>query len=196
MRANEFITNLSESHDAVMYKARYMAHRGGGDGKMVRFNYPGTLGRQLVAFTKKNGTWVPSHEEAEQYLDMFLDIIHNEPELIAESAKKKKLRKSARAAIPGMRTIPALNNNNDPYLAYRFGVALATSPDGDMDKETDIGSNFTMIDYSEADGNIRNHAEKVMGVKSKKETSNGSSELDVINKTSPVAKKKTNKYGV
>ena len=117
-------------------------------------------------------------------------------EFMFESAKKKKLRKSARAAIPGMRIIPALNNNNDPYLAYRFGVALAASPNGDMDKTTDIGSNFTMIDYSDADGNIRNHAEKIMGVKSKKETSNGSSELDVINKASPVAKKKINKYGI
>lgn len=79
MRAKEFIT---ENHDAVMYKAPHMM---GQDRKMVHLNWPTTLGRKLVAFSKKDdGSWIPKHEEAERYLNMFLDIIDNHPELIAD----------------------------------------------------------------------------------------------------------------
>jgi hypothetical protein len=107
-------------------------------------------------------------------------------EFISESPKYKKMRNSAVNAIPGMTTYPELSNNNNPYLAYRFGVALALSPDGDMCRETNTGSNFTMIDYSDADLHIRRHAEKIMGVKSKQQTPAGSCEADSVNSTSPV----------
>lgn len=107
-------------------------------------------------------------------------------EFILENAKYKKLRKSAVNAIPGMCTIPDLNNNNNPYLAYRFGVALAISPGGDMEKETDIGSNFVMVDYSDAEAKIRQHAEKIMGVKSHQKTPAGSCEVGSTHVVSPV----------
>jgi hypothetical protein len=91
-----------------------------------------------------------------------------------------------------------LDNNNNPYLAYRFGIALAGSPNEDMDKRGAIGSDFVMADYTDADTEIRLGAEKVMGVKSTKSTGKGSQELDgkIINKTSVVAQPKPNKYGV
>ena len=107
-------------------------------------------------------------------------------EFINESSK---LRKSAKHAIPGMTINPGLDNNNNPYLAYRFGVALASAPRGDMEPDNEIGSNFTMVDYTDEGANIRKHAEKVMGQKSTQKTTIGSTELDTINKVSPTAKR-------
>lgn len=90
MRAKEFI-NESFVHDAVMYKQPHMAGTGPMFGKMVSFNYPGTLGRSLVSFTRlEDGIWVPTTESSEQYLDMFLDILKNHPELIYHGRKGKE----------------------------------------------------------------------------------------------------------
>ena len=107
-------------------------------------------------------------------------------EFINESSK---LRKSAKHAIPGMTINQGLDNNNNPYLAYRFGVALASSPNGDMEPENEIGSNFTMVDYTDEGAEIRKHAEKVMGQPSNQKTTIGSTELDTVNKISPTAKR-------
>ena len=107
-------------------------------------------------------------------------------EFINESSK---IRKSAKHAIPGLSINTGLDNNNNPYLAYRFGVALASAPNGNMEAENELGSNFTMIDYTDEGASIRKHAEKVMGQKSTQKTTIGSHELDVVNKTSPVAKR-------
>ncbi len=105
-------------------------------------------------------------------------------EFISESSK---IRKSAKQAIPGLTINPGLDNNNNPYLAYRFGVALASSPNGDMEAENELGSNFAMIDYTDAGAEIRKHAEKIMGQPSTQKTTLGSHELETVNKTSPVA---------
>lgn len=109
-------------------------------------------------------------------------------EFISEASK---LRKSAKHAIPGMTINKGLDNNNNPYLAYRFGVALAAAPNGEMEPENEIGSNFTMVDYTDEGATIRKHAEKVMGQPSSNKTNMASTELDSVNKTSPVAKRPT-----
>jgi hypothetical protein len=105
-------------------------------------------------------------------------------EVIAEG----KLRPAAHDATPDLQTWPALNNNNSPYAAYRFGMALAGSPDYGMDKDGPIGGDFTTIGYSDADKAILDGAAKIMGVKSIQQTSNGSKEIDIVNKTSPTRK--------
>lgn len=115
---------------------------------------------------------------------------------INEIILEAQLRKGARRAIPDMESYPKLDNNNSPYLAYRFGLELAGSPEGDVDKQGGFGSEFTTIGYSDADREIIDHAKKRFGIKSKKQSGKGSKELDKINKTSPVAKPKKNKYGV
>ena len=107
-------------------------------------------------------------------------------EFVTESSK---LRKSAKHAIPGLTINQGLDNNNNPYLAYRFGVALASAPNGNMEPENELGSNFTMIDYTDEGAAIRKHAEKVMGQPSTQKTSKGSHEIESVNKTSPVAKR-------
>jgi hypothetical protein len=108
----------------------------------------------------------------------------------------KPLRKSAKASISGLRKNPALDNNNNPYLAYRMGIAMAGSPDETMYQKGPLGSSFITTDYTDADSEIRKGAEKIMGVRSQEVTGKGSAETDLVNKQSIVAKPKRNKYGV
>jgi hypothetical protein len=88
-------------------------------------------------------------------------------------------------------------DNSDAYASYRFGVALAPSPDfTDMSKKSALANSFAMIDYTDADAKIRKGAEKTMGVKSTSSTSAKSKELPDTNKLSPIANTKRNKYGI
>ncbi len=118
-------------------------------------------------------------------------------EFIPES--RKSLRKSVKQSMPNLTSSGVLDNNNHPYLAYRFGIALAASPGSDnMAEKGPIGSDFTMVDYTDADEEIRKVASKRMGIKFDRGTGRGSEELSdtIINKVSPVAAPKKNKYGV
>ena len=100
---------------------------------------------------------------------------------------KTPLRKSFKKASPNTVAYSHLDNNNHPYLAYRFGIALAVSPSEDMAAKGPIGSEFSIVDYSAADEKIRKGAEKIMGVKSKSLTGKGSEEMDTVGTLSPVA---------
>lgn len=119
-------------------------------------------------------------------------------EFIPEGRERKELRKGLAQSMSNLTVYDQLDNNNNPYLAYRFGIALAGSPSEDMDKRGAIGSDFVMADYTDADTEIRKGAERVMGVRSTKSTGKGSLELDgsIINKVSPTAAAKRNRYGV
>ena len=119
-------------------------------------------------------------------------------EFIPEGRERKALRKGVAQSMSNLTVYDQLDNNNNPYLAYRFGIALAGSPNEDMDKRSAIGSDFVMADYTDADTAIRKGAERIMGVHSTKSTGKGSLELDgsIINKVSPTAAAKRNRYGV
>ena len=119
-------------------------------------------------------------------------------EFIPEGKERKELRKGVKQSMSNLTVYNQLDNNNHPYLAYRFGMALAGSPDDDMDKRGPVGSDFVVTDFSDADTAIRKGAERIMGVKPSMTTGKGSEELDdtIINKVSPVAKPKRNKYGI
>lgn len=104
---------------------------------------------------------------------------------INEIVSEGQLRKAAKKAVPDMEKYQELDNNNSPYLAYRFGVALAVSPNTHMDQRGPIGGSFTTIGYTDADREIIDGAKKIIGVGSEQETSDHSTEMDVINKTSP-----------
>lgn len=106
-------------------------------------------------------------------------------EIITES--KGELAGEFAGATPGLVTYSALDNNNSPYMAYRFGIALASSPrDNDNDTEAHMGSKFTMIDFSDADEEIRRGAEKHMGVQPTSDTGRGSVEVNDTYKQSPI----------
>lgn len=118
-------------------------------------------------------------------------------EFITERKGAKPLRKSAQQSISGLRKNTHLDNNNHPYLAYRFGIALAGAPDcDDMYRDGPMGSNFIMTDYTDGDREIRQAAERAMGTSSQEVTGKGSAELDIVNKVSPVARVKKNKWGI
>jgi hypothetical protein len=117
-------------------------------------------------------------------------------EIITEGKDREVMRPMHAQALSNLTQYDALDNNNNPYLAYRFGVALAGAPRADMDHKSPIGSNFSMIDYSPADAAIRKGAERAIGIKPSRSTGKGSKELASVNSTSPVAARKKNKYGV
>jgi hypothetical protein len=111
--------------------------------------------------------------------------------------REEKLRKGSRDAAPGMTAWPALNNNNNPYHAYRFGITLAGSPDNHVEKEGPVGGNFITMSYTDGDEQILRAAAKKMGFSSKSMgSSKKSCELPDVHKSSPVANKKRNRYGI
>lgn len=114
---------------------------------------------------------------------------------IREIIEEGKIRADSYYALPNTRIHPTLDNSN-PYHSYRFGVALAGSPDTEFDKDGPVGQKMTTISYTTADDEIVRKAEKEIGAKGKDITSKKSLEYPETNTTSPIAKKKKNKYGV
>ena len=117
-------------------------------------------------------------------------------EIITEALERGEFRKATRQSLSAVDSYPYLDNNSHPYVAYRFGMALAKSPDDVTDHLGPIGSEFITVGYSSADQEIIDHARKEFGLKVRKHSGKGSEELEKINKVSPVAKPKRNKYGV
>ena len=116
-------------------------------------------------------------------------------EIITE-VSRGKLRKGTTQALSNITSYPYLDNNSHPYVAYRFGVALAKSPNDVTDNLGPVGSEFTTLGYSKEDQEIINHTRKEFGLAARQHSTEGSVEVDSVNKTSPVAKPKKNKYGV
>jgi hypothetical protein len=119
-------------------------------------------------------------------------------EMQSSLLREGKLRKSSRNATPGMTAWPALNNNNNPYHAYRFGMALAGAPDSTtVTKEGPVGGDFVTMSYTDGDDQILKSAAKQFGISNKSMGSSKKSiELDDVHKASPVANKKRNRYGI
>ena len=108
----------------------------------------------------------------------------------------KPIRRSAKAAIPNMQMFPQLDNGN-VYSSYRYGVALAGSPEeSNVDQESVTNSKMVTIAYSDGDAEIINKANKKMGINARAVTDKTSHESATVETSSPVAKPKRNKYGV
>lgn len=117
-------------------------------------------------------------------------------EIILEVTKRGQIRNSVKQSLSNIQSYPYLDNGTHPYIAYRFGLALARSPDDVIDPLGPIGSEFTTVGYSDVDQEIIDHARKEFGLKVRKHSGKGSEELEKINKVSPVAAVKKNRYGV
>ena len=112
-------------------------------------------------------------------------------------AKAKTMRKSHKQSLSNATTSHDLNmSTGSAYLNYRFGVALAGSPDYDTPRDNFIGGDPLMLPYTDAEEEKLKGAAKSIGVKLLNKSGKGSEELPSTNKTSPVAKPKKNKYGV
>jgi hypothetical protein len=110
--------------------------------------------------------------------------------------RESKLRKNSQSSTTGMTAWPALNNNNNPYYAYKFGIAMAGAPESKTDKNGPIGGDFITMSYTDGDDLIARSAAKQMGISSKAVTSKKSKEDSDVHKTSPVAAAKRNRYGI
>jgi hypothetical protein len=115
-------------------------------------------------------------------------------DIIGESTAP--LRRSAKAAIPDMQMFPQLDNSSI-YGMYRYGIALAGSPDtATMDHDGPAKSKMITVAYSDGDAEIINKTNKRMGVKGKAISDRHSHESSTVDTASPVAKPKRNRYGV
>ena len=90
--------------------------------------------------------------------------------------------------------------NTDPYMQYRYGVALAgarakAEHDVDFEQESAWAENLALVAYSKEDEETIRLADAMMGVGATRITSSSSTETDV-NSASPVPAKRKNKYGV
>lgn len=119
-------------------------------------------------------------------------------EVIVESKPTKPMPKAHKAAMQNVMTFPALNmSTGSAYLNYRFGIALAGSPDSEMPKDNYIGGDPMLTTYTDEEMEIIKGAAKQMGVDYDRNWSGpGSAEVTSTNKQSPVNKPKKNKYGV
>ena len=94
--------------------------------------------------------------------------------------------------------------NTDPYMQYRYGLAVAAAralKNGDIqnsefEQESEWAENLTQVGFVLEDDETLALARKLMGVTPSKIANSKSFETPNTNTTSPVAKKKPNKYGV
>ena len=103
-------------------------------------------------------------------------------------------------AMPTTWNLPGLKGQ-DPYYQYRMGLALANArSDQPMDATSAFGENMTIVSYTDADDETVKLALKQMGPEyakgAKSISSRKSKEATDVSTTSPVAKRKPNKWGV
>jgi len=114
-------------------------------------------------------------------------------EIISES-KEKKLSKNSRQSAVHAKQFQGIDQY---YQMYRFGIAMAGAPDEDSPTEGPAKDVPAVWMYTDVDEEIVNKAAKNQGISGKTIVPRGpSAELEFVNKTSPVAKSKRNKYGV
>jgi hypothetical protein len=121
-------------------------------------------------------------------------------EIINESGPMKKIEKSQKAAMKNASTLPGLNQSTgSAYMNYRMGIALAGAPTYPTEMEADnwIGGDPLLSTYTDEEFEMVKKAAKQVGA-GKIQNWSGKRSLEVadVNKTSPVAKVKRNKYGV
>lgn len=112
----------------------------------------------------------------------------------AKDMDPKKFRHDAMASLPDAHAWPELDNSSG-YLAYRFGVAMAGLPANKMDVAGPTGLKMVTIGYTQADRDILDAAQNLIGTPKVRISPGGSKELDDTNTVSPVAQwnKKTSK---
>lgn len=107
-------------------------------------------------------------------------------EIISESASKP-IRKSHQVAMQNALTSPDLNmSTGSAYLQYRFGVALAGSPEQETPRDNYIAGDPLFTPYADEELEILHHAAKEIGINFDRNWVSNKHELDTVNKQSPV----------
>lgn len=100
------------------------------------------------------------------------------------------LDKSAASAIKGAISMPDISQNKQggsPYTQWRFGIAMAGSPDYPTSPAGATAGDPLLATYTDVDLEIINKAAKFVGAgEVKKLTDNRSTEAEETNKVSPV----------
>lgn len=118
-----------------------------------------------------------------------------------QEATEKHITKRQQQSTTGLNTFSDGERWNGDYVSYRLGMAAASTDgkiDPNMDAKSWIGKQKSTHPYTKEEQEILKKAYKAVGAKYK-DLNHGdmrSLELDEINKVSPVAKRKKNKYGV
>lgn len=99
-----------------------------------------------------------------------------------------RVKQSVDPAIPNGRIVPQVRNT-DTYMQYRYGVALAAAAaqqGEEFQQESAWSENISMVGYTDAEIEIMDAADKLMGVSGVALTGKSSEKSDV-NSSSPVA---------
>ena len=125
-------------------------------------------------------------------------------EFLPEGAKSHgeftSLSADVDAALPGVWVQRQLRNT-DPYMQYRYGLALAAARadaagNVDFEQESPWAENLTIVGFTPEDGDLVKMADKLMGVSGTRIADNASRESENTMKNSPVANIKRNRYGI
>jgi len=121
-------------------------------------------------------------------------------DVISEAASAKITKRQSQSSR-GISTYSDAEKANSDYVAFKLGQAMAAT-DGktapEIDAKSWFGKKKTVHPYTEVENEMFKLAAKAVGAKYD-DVNHGdmqSRELDTTNKVSPVAKIKTNKYGV
>ena len=121
-------------------------------------------------------------------------------DVISEAASAKITKRQSQSSR-GISTYSDAEKANSDYVAFKLGQAMAAT-DGktapEIDAKSWFGKKKTVHPYTEIENEMFEMAAKAVGA-NYDDVNHGdmqSRELDSTNKVSPVAKIKTNKYGV
>jgi len=122
------------------------------------------------------------------------------PEGAKTHGKFASLSTDVDAALPGVWVQRQLRNT-DPYMQYRYGLALAAAranqaDDVQFEQESPWAENLTIVGFTPEDEETIKMADKLMGVKGTRIANSKSEEAEGTQAHSPVAKIKKNKYGI
>lgn len=105
-------------------------------------------------------------------------------------ADAKKLPKSTASAMKGAISMPDISQvkqAGSPYAQWRFGIAMAGSPDYPTEPAGAFAGDPLLATYTDVDLEIINKAAQMIGAgEVKKLTDNRSTEVNDTNKVSPV----------
>ena len=121
-------------------------------------------------------------------------------DVISEAASAKITKRQSQSSR-GISTYSDAEKANSDYVAFKLGQAMAAT-DGktapEIDAKSWYGKKKTVHPYTEVENEMFKKAAKAVGA-GYDDVNHGdmqSKELDSTNTTSPVAKRKLNKYGI